>query len=80
MHVLILLIIFSSVLGIVLVPRYLAHIERMKGLEVRRLEALAKAPEEARALESAQDREKLAAELLEAYDEVEQISPTRRDD
>lgn len=78
MPVLILLIIFSSVMAMVLVPRYLAHVERMKGLEVRRLEALAQAPEKAKALEAGQEREKLAAELLEAYDEVEEISPSRR--
>lgn len=80
MHLAILLIIFSSVLAMVLIPRYLIHVERMKGLEIRRLEALAQTPDKVKALESAEDREKLAAELLEAYDELEDISPTRRED
>ena len=46
--------------------KHLKHQQRMLELEVKKAEALAKAP----------DREKLADELLEAYDEVHKEEKT----
>lgn len=76
--VLIVLIVFSTLMAVKLVPRYLEHIEKTKELEVRRLEALSAAPEKVKALQTEQDRKQLAAELLEAYDELEGIGPSDR--
>ena len=70
----VLLIIFGSITSIVLGIRYMKHRERLAELEVRRLEATVKAGQTA--LPDARNR--LAAELLEAYDEIGQDSPGDR--
>jgi hypothetical protein len=62
----VLLVIFGSLTSMVLGVRYMKHRERLTELEVRRLEAIAKV--EHKALPG--QREKLAAELLAAYDEA----------
>lgn len=64
----VLLVIFGSLTAMVLGLRYMKHVERLAELEVRRLEAATKAGQPALPPE----RDELANELLEAYDEAGQ--------
>lgn len=67
MGALIPIVLFSGFFATLIVSRVLKHRERLAELEIRRLEALNAAGEQA-ALEA--DRQGLAKELLEAYDEA----------
>lgn len=66
MEIFIVLTIFGSITTIVLGIRYMRHRERLAELYVRRLEALGAARHDA----PEADRDHLARELLDAYEEV----------